>query len=382
MNEENNPFGAGFAPSIGTGEGEVPLAKQPVDKVDVRTMSSDISSLKETGGTMPRPYEASGSKTPNNSTDANKVGLPETPQTPKAPSPTGPVFSSNFETKNSAQNQEWKPSPSAVIQKTKKGSVLFKWILTIVIIAGVVAAVYFFVAPRIKEPSKTISENNIAAPEAALPETEVAAPVGETNSAPEEAIPAALPGGATLEIHSSLFKNPTDLILDTKLSAFALVDFISALEFTSTSVPIFKEVVFKTQENKPLSFSYVAGVFLPSFFTEEMVNNFENDGTFFSYTNKDGTWFGAVSKLKDSVLIGSVQDSMSTLQKSPDIKNFFLSDPGDAGEWKDGKVANKPTSLVSFSLSGAVFSYTWFDKYLLIGSNLDSSNEAAKRLGY
>ena len=215
-----------------------------------------------------------------------------------------------------------------------------------------------------------------------MKESEVAAPVGETNSAPEEAIPAALPGGATLEIHSSLFKNPTDLILDTKLSAFALVDFISALEFTSTSVPIFKEVVFKTQENKPLSFSYVAGVFLPSFFTEEMVNNFENDGTFFSYTNKDGTWFGVVSKLKDSVLIGSVQDSMSTLQKSPDIKNFFLSDPGDAGEWKDGKVANKPTSLVSFSLSGAVFSYTWFDKYLLIGSNLDSSNEAAKRLGY
>jgi hypothetical protein len=177
-------------------------------------------------------------------------------------------------------------------------------------------------------------------------------------------------------------KTRADLVFDAKLSAFSLEDLKKQISFETTSVPLFKEVVWKTQENKPLSFTQVASMIFPTFFTAEKVTNFNDDFTLFSYSNSKGTWLGFIIKLKDGVDIGKIQDGMSVLQKDVGLKNIFLSDPGTMSPWKDGKVRNKPTSLASFSLSGATISYTWFDRYLLVSSNLDGAEEAGKRLGY
>ena len=186
----------------------------------------------------------------------------------------------------------------------------------------------------------------------------------------------------TVEVHSSFLKTRADLVFDAKLSAFTLNDLKTPIAFDTTSVPLFKEVVWKTQDNKPLSFTQVASLIFPTFFTSEKVANFQDDFTLFAYSNSQGTWLGFIVKLKDGIDIGKMQDSMSALQKDTGLKNIFLSDPGTMGAWKDGKVRNKPTSLASFSLPGATLSYTWLDRYLLVSSNTGAAEEAGKRLGY
>lgn len=381
MNEENKISPGGNAqnvPKIGDGEGETPLAKQPVEKVDMRTMASDIASLQETGGGIPRSYTP-GSHPQNGGNRAKQPGITPPPIPPGASKAPESVFPESM--------------PPATPKK-KKGKA-FGWILGIILIVGIAAVAYFFILP--------IIGGNNSAPEISKNENTAPAPIGEenegqpspaaeeniseesadenTNLEPEnQTVP--LPSGQTLDVHVSLLKNPADLVFDVKLSSFTLEDMKSKIEFMTTSIPVFKEIVFKTEENKPISFGYAASRFFPSFFTPDMIEKFQNDGTFFSYTNTEGTWLGLIAKLKDGVEAGPVQDSMVTLQQSPDLKNIFLVDPGNQGAWKDGAVAEKPTSLVDFSRNGATLSYTWFDRYLLIGTNLDGSNEAAKRLGY
>ncbi len=371
MNEEQN-----FPPAIGDGEGEVPLAKQPTEKIDVRTMSSDIASMQETGGNMPHAYNPSTTGINNNRVDAggpsfspqnindgfettNAVSSTPNTNIPKIPPVTA---------KSTPQTPEWGEGS----KPAKKKKSAFGWILAIIIIAGILAIGYFFVLPMLSEESPAdINQelNNEIVP---------------VNNEPIETVPEVIepPIGSTLEIHSSLLQSPADLVFDVPLPGFSYADMKSALTFTSTSLPVFKEVVFKTNSNKPMAFSYILNSFFPSFFTNEITNKFESDGTIFAYTNTAGTWLGFIAKFKDTGDISAMQNEMATLQSSPDLINAFLSDPGTIGAWEDGKIAGKPASLVRFSNTGAVFGYAWFDKYLLIGSNIDGSNEAAKRLGY
>jgi hypothetical protein len=73
---------------------------------------------------------------------------------------------------------------------------------------------------------------------------------------------------------------------------------------------------------------------------------------------------------------------MINLQKSDNLSNYFLEDVGLKKDWQDGKVKNKPTSLVNFEKTGATLSYTWFDSYLLLSTNLEGAENVATLLGY
>lgn len=367
MNEGNNMPPSGNFPAIGDGEGEIPLAKQPNEKVDVRTMASDIASIQETGGAIPRPY------TPGTK---EKLGtLEDTAAAQHAfVQPTNPPVPPQTN------------APQTDLPNVSKKKNPFGLILGIIVLIGLAAGIYFFVIPMLSTSSEKQPPVATETPlEGQTPQEEPTIPQEDTivvPEVPENISGTPLPSGQTLEVHVSFLKDPADLVFDAKLSSFGLVDMIAPLEFTSTSIPVFKEIVFKTIENKPVSFEYIASRFFPSFFTMETVEKFQNDGTVFSYTDATGTWLGIIAKLKDGTPIAPVQDSMATLQKSPDLKNIFIVDPGAQGAWKDGKIAEKPSSLVSFSKNGATFSYTWFDRFLLIGTNINGSNEAAKRLGY
>ena len=358
---------------LGTGEGEVPLAKMPSDKIDVRTMASDVTSMQETGGGMPRPY------TPQTQTTAPK-------ETTARPTPISPSQSPiNFVDQmvggigQAGQQTSTTPQP----KKTGGGRSLFGTLLIVIIVVGLIVIGYFFVYPQFINTGTekdqgvatttppTLPEETANVPPIPAPETATTSPV----------VPPTAPV-STVEVHASFFKTKADLVVDAKLSAFTLEDLKKPIAFETTSVPLFKEIVWKTQENKPLSFSQIASLIFPNFFTTEKVANFEDDFTLFAYSNTKGTWLGFVVKLKDGVDIGAIQNSMSTLQKDIGLKNLFLSDPGTMNPWKDGKVRNKPTSLAPFSLQGATISYTWFDRYLLVSSNLEAAEEAGKRLGY
>lgn len=358
---------------IGTGEGEVPLVDPSSSKIDLRTMSSDMSSIKEMGGNVPRPYTPPPS-IPN--VEPKKVEPPK-----NIPQQNQATFSVNQTFPTQTQNTQ-----QATPIKKQKGSGLFIAILVIIVLAGLAAVGYFFVYPKFaSEPVVDVTEEEVVAINENIPQEEEIVPLvpiattttstQEMEIVPESNIP-------VNEIHSSFLKTTSDLVLDSKLASFGINDLKQTIEFTSTTLPLFKEIIWKNENNKPITFGYVSELFAPDFFTKEFTDKFESDFTAFAYTNTKGTWLGFISKLKDGVQLGQVQDSMSALQRSPSLSNFFLVDPGIINPWKDGKVNKKPTSLADFSLSGATISYTWFDTYLLVSTNLDGASEAAKRLGY
>jgi len=358
---------------LGTGEGEIPLAKMPSDKIDVRTMASDAMSMQETGGGMPRPY------TPQTQATAPKE--PTAPSKP-IPSPQSPINLADQMMGGITQMNQQAPTMAPQPIKKSGGRGLFWTLLIVIVVLGLIAIGYFFVYPQfIKSGAeKTPAVVN----QSVTPSEEVATiPPAPQIETPTTTPPVAPPQSvSTVDVHASFFKTKADLVFDARLLAFTLDDLKKPIAFETTSVPLFKEVVWKTQENKPLSFSQVASLLFPDFFTTEKVSNFQDDFTLFSYSNTKGTWLGFVTKLRDGVDVGIIQKGMNTLQQDAGIKNIFISDPGTMSPWKDGKVRNKPTSLAPFSLQGATISYTWFDKYLLVSSNLEAAEEAAKRLGY
>lgn len=359
---------------LGTGEGEVPLAKMPSDKIDVRTMASDAMSMQETGGGMPRPY------TPQTQAVAPKETT--VPSKPIPPSQSPVNFTDQMMGGITQINQQ---APKTAPQPAKKsgGRGLFWTLLIVIVVLGLIAVGYFFVYPQLFTKGDVEKTTEVINPPTTPPEEVVNIPPTPPVETPTTTPPVVVPPSvSTVDVHASFFKTKADLVFDAKLSAFTLDDLKKPIAFETTLVPLFKEVVWKTQENKPLSFSQIASLIFPNFFTTEKVSNFQDDFTLFSYSNTKGTWLGFITKLKDGVDVGAIQNSMNVLQQDTGLKNIFISDPGTMSPWKDGKVRNKPTSLAPFSLPGATISYTWFDRYLLVSSNLEAAEEAAKRLGY
>lgn len=358
---------------LGTGEGEIPLAKMPSDKIDIRTMASDVTSVQETGGGMPRSYA------PQTQTTTPKETTAPSQQMPSSQSPVN--FADQMMGGITKIGQQTPVAPQPV--KTRGGRSLFWTLLIVIIVLGLIAVGYFFVYPLLST-TNTEEAPGVVNTTPTPPENVVSIPPTPPVENPTTTPPVIIPPTpvSTVDIHASFFKTKADLVFDAKLSAFTLDDLKKPIAFETTSIPLFKEVVWKTQENKSLSFSQIASLIFPNFFTTEKVVNFQDDFTLFSYSNTKGTWLGFITKLKDGVDIGTIQNNMSVLQKDTGLKNLFLSDPGTMSPWKDGGVRNKPTSLASFSLQGATISYTWFDRYLLVSSNLEAAEEAGKRLGY
>ncbi|MEK7629954.1 MAG: hypothetical protein AAB432_01040 [Patescibacteria group bacterium] len=352
--------------SLGNGEGESPLTPSPKPNIELRTMASDLKSLEESGGTAPRSY----------------VPPPSVPQTQKSaippvsmPTPM-PMKRDVFEppTISSASNEtSLKPAP---MKKSAGKKGVFAFLVTLVVLIGLGAVGYYVVYPMFMSNSTPNGEENSVVSE--LPLTSNPPPVV---SEPPIVEPVSSKWLA-LATHLSYFKTAADQTRSLAMPTVSLASFTSAVSFTSSSTPFFEEVVLKNSAGNIISIQEFLQLITPSFFTDEFVNSFESDATHFVFINNEGSWPGLVLKLKDGVTVGPIQDSMSKIQSDPDNKNFFLTDPGVASNWQDGKVRTKPTSLVKFALPDAALSYTWFDNYLLLSTNLAGAAEAAKRLGF
>ena len=355
--------------------GTPPTGDDKLDpNISLRTIESDVKSIGDSGGSEPRPF------TP--STPKQAPPKPEMKKSPKGPSGGG-----SFTPPNNV------PSPAPELEKPKKKSNrgLFIGIIAAIVIVGIAAVVYFFIVPLVsdteeittptEEETMTTEETEEGAPPVTeeLEESDVPEETEEvvTPEEPEVTVPV-----LTNEVHASFFKNPADISVDFVISGTGATEIHEKLTFNPTENPLLREVVLKGSENKPVSFEQVASTLAPQFFTSEMTGKFESDFTLFTYTNTAGTWMGLVAKLADGVELGEVQGTMSNLQKDLDLKNFFVSNPGEMGVWEDGSVKGLPTSLVKFSNEGAALSYTWFDSYLLLSTNLDGAAEAATLLGF
>lgn len=335
---------------IGTGEGESPLAQVPFQKVEMRTMNSDTSSIAQSGGGAPSSYAPGPSAAPKN---------PGTPQggsfnISDMSAPTSPSF---------VPPQSPGTPSMGTMPSGNGGKKMFLWIMIGLAILIILAAGFFFLYPAIKDSIKEAEP----------------APVVEETIPVEEVVVETLP--ETLEVHASFLKSPADITSEIKPSEFTAVGIRNSIQPTSTTAPLFKELIVKIGDNKPIAWGAFTGMFFPTFFTTDRLLNFESDFTFFSYTNKSGTWLGAIAKLKDSSDIGFVTQEMMEFKTEPNLKDFYLMDPGTQLTWKDGKLGTKPASILEFSTRGTEFAYAWSGRYLIITSNLEAGAEAIKRLG-
>lgn len=337
---------------IGTGEGESPLARVPFQKIEMRTMNSDMSSIAQNGGGAPSPY------TPGNT---SPTAVPQQNSSFNIADISSP--------QNSTQTQNTSPMSGGMPQGDGGNKKLFVWFMIGLAVLIVAVAAYFFLLPALKNMNADVElEEQQIAKENATPETTPEVP--------------AIVGPETVDVHASFLKNPADLTSEIRPEIFSIAGIKSAIQPTSTTVPLFKELVVKTSDNKTLSFAGFTSIFFPTFFTPQQTINFENDFTFVSYTNKTGTWLGFATKLKDSSDIAFVQREMNAFQKESTIKDFYLSAPGNQLNWKDGKVANRAASVLEFSTRGTEFVYVWFDRYFIASTNLEGAAEIAKRIGF
>jgi hypothetical protein len=343
---------------IGTGEGEVPLARVPFQKIEMRTMNSDMSSIAQNGGGSPTPY------VPGNTSPA------AAPQS--APMQQNSSFNiADISSPQGAPQVQTTPGMTggSVPQGNGGNKNLFIWLMIGLAVLIVAAAAYFFLLPALKNMNADVAlEEQQKAAENVVPEVTPEVPAVEN---PE-----------TVDVHASFLKSPADLTSEIRPELFTIAGIKSAIQPTSTTVPLFKELVVKTGDNKTLSFAGFTGIFFPTFFTPQQTINFENDFTFVSYTNKAGTWLGFAAKLKDSSDIAFVQSQLNGFQAEPTIKDFYLSSPGNQLNWKDGKVANRAASVLEFSTRGTEFVYVWFDRYLIVSTSLEGAAETAKRIGF
>lgn len=410
--------GSSFKPSIGTGEGESPLGRSlsstgeplarpndaqsgvtprpitpPTPSLEVRTFSSDLGSIRNSGGAEPVPYTPSPIQAPAPS--ATPASPPPASMKPLGMPPPG-IATGGFSRFGGTPPSITPPSPvgnssSPLVPPSPSksgGKKIFVAVLSFLIVIALGAVGYFFIYPLFVEenppaaptvPTPPVNEPELPVPE--IPAPEILPSEEET---PEPETPAADPwsGIQGLTTHRSLFLTRADTTTEFILSAPTLAAFRSALPSGSVATPLFSEANFKMPSGNTLPFSALATFIAPTFFTPARLTSFDEDATYFTYAAGNGTWFGIIVSLKAGVPIGPIQDSMSGLQTDPGLANFFIENPGEQGAWADGSVRGKPTSQVSFEAPGATFSYTWFDRNLLLSTNLTGAGVAAERLGF
>ncbi|KKU91587.1 MAG: hypothetical protein UY23_C0001G0193 [Candidatus Jorgensenbacteria bacterium GW2011_GWA1_48_11] len=337
---------------IGTGEGESPLATPPSPKIDLRTMASDMNSLKETGGGAPKAY------------------VPEMPAAQPAPMP-----SSSFEPLKISNAETPASFPAAITPaKSKKG--LFWGLVALIVVAGLGAAGYFFVYPTFFAGPKT-AETTLP------PTTEIPPPtqpeVQNPTPIPTPETPAAAP---TIQNHVSLFKTAADTTADVTLATTDLTSLAAALPFATADVPILKEVVLRDAQNNILTLSQVINLFFAQDITNDVLNEFNPDLTTFVYTDNAGTWPGLILAPSQNANLTDLQTKLNQeLEAGTHLTGLFLSNPGTAGTtWKTGSTNAVSNRYLTFSTVGFALNYGWVGQNLLISSSYNGFKEAINRL--
>jgi hypothetical protein len=339
---------------IDTGEGEVPLAPPSSQNLDARTMESDLKSLQETGGQNVKSYTPTPTPSKEEPTSREQMFEPPSDIPPTGAAPTAV------------------PPPTPLPKKKSKiGPVVA---VTVLIIAA--AAVGYFIVYPALVPS--FIEEEIAPPVSESP-PEVISPEQEPPIIPPAPSALNLP---TIETHLSYFTSPADSVRQAVLVIADINSFHETVGPRTGQTPTFEEIVVENQNGRVIAFSGLMPLLAPAFFNPNVLGYFENDYTLYAYTNSQGTWLGVIAKLRNDVDVSAIQNQMSGFQRDPDNRNFFLADPGAMGVWRDGAIKDKPSSIVDFERNDATLSYAWFDKYLILSTNLNGAAEAATRLGF
>ena len=177
-----------------------------------------------------------------------------------------------------------------------------------------------------------------------------------------------------------MFKTTADATADVTLADLTASALKNGLSFSTAEVAVLKEIIFKDTEGAMLAFGDVTGVLLPDVFSAETVAFFENDFTFFTYTNDKGTWLGFVGKVKSDATLADVKTAIAGIEESANLANLFLSDAGTASTWKSGTTEGVANRYLTYSLAGAGLNYGWSGDTLVVSASYLGFQEALKHL--
>lgn len=313
------PFSASKSPSVG--------APPPPD-IGIRTMASDLSSLKSSGGLEPKA----------------KTFRPE-----------------DFSTEAIFQPAEGgAESETSQTSASHKPLYIILGIVGFVIIASLV--IYFFIWPLIKSPTNT------------TPTVDNNPPANNNPTTP-----------GTL-VHKSFFTASIASTISANLSNLNLTEISTALNAVAPGIgqSSLAEITLTVNNTVPESPDFLSTVF-PQLDKTVVASNLEKDFTAFIYRDANGSWPGYVFKLSETGAVGSISEPIKTsIESSTSLSGLFLVNPGKQGPagFKDGlKVGGSTARYVSFASTGASLNYGWFGNYLIISTSFNGFKESLKALG-
>lgn len=366
MDENFNQQGLGGANNSGRPMPPPP----PPPEITLRTMQSDMESIKQSGGESPIPKPF----TPPEVQKQNNMELEDL----------------------SREEGMIKPSsgdgvipPSEPPKKKLKVFILIT--VLILVIAGAAFAGYKYIYPMFKpvmevpqaQPVATpetlpiaeaplpLPEATILLPEATLPLPEGTLPPVETPIIPEPE-PISAPAPVVLKPHVSLLVSAADSVASLTLSAStSLVSIKELLTAEAANKPAtvtaLKEVALSDQGGQ-LVFSDTLPMFLSVFIPAELAPLFDEDFTSVIFYDSNGAWPGMIAKLKDGADVAAAKTLMAKLETATDLKNLYIGDPGTpaVAGFKAGSANNLALRYLSFSKTGASLNYGWTNNNLLV----------------
>lgn len=350
----NNPVGSSpLGGPVSPLGGSVP--EPPKDSsVDLRTMQSDIQSVKQSGGaSAPEPKKFNLGEISQNQAGNSfpSQGEPSSPFNSPGSSPS--PFSGN-DTFVPSQNQSL-AAETPVIQKSVDWKKIILVVVAVVLIALLGYAGYAYVYPLFfsatPENSNPVAETN---PSANLP-------VAETNPVVTPSIITHLPYLNASSLGSLAFSSAT---FKSDLASFVK----SGVSFASSTV---SEVQIQ-KDGSQMNFSDFFNSIFPEISKENLSNYFENDFTVFIFTDADGeSWPGVVSKLKTGANLFDAESAMKLFETASNFSNIFVEDPGTrvSKDFIDGQINLMPTRYITFTNKKAAIDYMWLGNYFIVSSS-------------
>jgi len=353
--------------------------------VGVRSMQSDMESVRQSGGEQPQ-------STIINAPPLSSQKEPA-PPAPIAPPPSSPVSEpggneSPHVSSAPVVEKDIPASPEAV-EETPKAPSSFS-LRTILLIVGIVVAAavvgygaYYLVSSLRSEPAVNVLQQS----QTQFPVEQQTQESQDTQEPQEPAQPQEQP-----LVHSSLITNPT-ASFQIAVASPSLAEFVGGIATTTTPTSAaagsVSDLSFSDENGALIESSTLLGAFLPQA-SVAITPLVQRDATAWVYYDKvGGKKLGFIFSLKEEVLSDqAVPIVQSAIEATPaDIANLFLSSTTvpASPEFKEGQVENLPVRFLVFDAKkGQVFEYGWLTSgastYLVLTTSYNQMVDIVTRL--
>lgn len=387
----NDNFNAGFGAGtpIGTGEGESPMVANPgsAPSVGVRTMNSDMNSIKT--GETPKPYAPAapsapatpppppaGIATKDAGSGSPSFDLPKMDFGPTTPPTVGAPGSGTS-------------SPSPIPPK-KGGKGLFVGIITVIIVVGLAVLGYFviypmfFATPTLQTTPPAATNNpapNTSATPALTAENPVVAPATTTVPATTTESTQTATSSAPAPT-ANLLSTPADVSLTA--STVTTGALLPSLNISKANLPELAQVSYIDQSGNPIGFNAIMQtVFGMNLNSSAVLGNAWNDAltSGLVYVDASGTeWLGFATTINSSASLAAVKSAFDqTFEANSNWAGVFAADPGTAGAWKSGSTAGIANRYLTFS-NGESLNYGWSGNTLVISTSYNGFKDILSKL--